>query len=591
MDEYDKKPVVYAGIIDSIGRRLYSGNVTWIREYIQNAIDSGATSIEIRLHERDFEIDDNGQGMDKDSVIKEAFSIGKSFKEKDQIGELGIGMYAGSGICDKIVVRTKKKGSNICVARLDMEKYRDNNNGPNQLEFNKMMDLIFDIDEDSNLDEDSSFTQIRFEDLNQEVINLIEKANLKQFLEDTINVPISDNFPHKKDIEKFLAGTSKEINITLDMNGKIYDVKKFDTAELELSNTFWHKDIKDKDQKLIAKMWAIYNKAGISLPDARILLKAKGITVGDQNTVERRFSAKYSRRFYGEIVLLDNRIEINSSRDWFISSPYLSVFVDTVKTLLNELWGIANFDSRYGVGITNLIKKEDALIVKADEDGANNNIGLAEEDKREAEKIDKNIIKKVKEAQKFRDSISNGEVDRSDPTNQIKIEIITRTLDAHALQKYLEIPLQKESDSIIKKSGKNPFPKIVRSFLQENVIDRNLALKIGNGDAKATSNNAFTFIEHKLKEMLGRKEEEHRDIGELLQEFKKKYKPLDIKGQNLEKYMQSFDGVVNGMFFILRNRAAHSFMDDMNNTRNIFEIIMISDFIVNWLDKWTIKDQ
>ena len=31
----DATPQVYAGIIDEIGRRQYSGNVTWLREYIQ----------------------------------------------------------------------------------------------------------------------------------------------------------------------------------------------------------------------------------------------------------------------------------------------------------------------------------------------------------------------------------------------------------------------------------------------------------------------------------------------------------------------------------------------------------------------------
>ncbi|EQB73132.1 MAG: hypothetical protein AMDU4_FER2C00098G0001 [Ferroplasma sp. Type II] len=34
----DTTPQVYAGSIDDIGRRQYSGNAEWLREYIQNAI-------------------------------------------------------------------------------------------------------------------------------------------------------------------------------------------------------------------------------------------------------------------------------------------------------------------------------------------------------------------------------------------------------------------------------------------------------------------------------------------------------------------------------------------------------------------------
>ncbi|MHB1679961.1 MAG: hypothetical protein ACYCTB_05560 [bacterium] len=32
---------VYLNIIDNLGPRLYSGKITWLREYIQNSIDSG----------------------------------------------------------------------------------------------------------------------------------------------------------------------------------------------------------------------------------------------------------------------------------------------------------------------------------------------------------------------------------------------------------------------------------------------------------------------------------------------------------------------------------------------------------------------
>ena len=123
MTEIDT-PSVYAGIIDDIGRRQYSGNITWLREYIQNAIDSGSPSIDIKLHGSDLEIIDYGKGMDREILVKEAFSIGRSFKDKDLIGELGIGMYAGSGICDTISVRTKMLGKKTYLATIDMIKYR-----------------------------------------------------------------------------------------------------------------------------------------------------------------------------------------------------------------------------------------------------------------------------------------------------------------------------------------------------------------------------------------------------------------------------------------------------------------------------------
>lgn len=62
--------------------------------------------------------------MDEVSLITQAFSIGKSFKEKEEIGELGIGMYAGSGICDTLAVRIKMVKKSTYIVTVDMKEYR-----------------------------------------------------------------------------------------------------------------------------------------------------------------------------------------------------------------------------------------------------------------------------------------------------------------------------------------------------------------------------------------------------------------------------------------------------------------------------------
>ncbi len=57
------KPVVYAGVIDEIERKQYSSCITWLREYIQNAIDGEAKTVRISLLGNDFAIVDDGNGM------------------------------------------------------------------------------------------------------------------------------------------------------------------------------------------------------------------------------------------------------------------------------------------------------------------------------------------------------------------------------------------------------------------------------------------------------------------------------------------------------------------------------------------------
>lgn len=583
-------PMVYAGIIDDLGRRLYSGNVTWLREYIQNAIDSGAPSIEIKLHGNDIEIVDYGKGMDRDSLITEAFSIGTSFKPESEIGELGIGMYAGSGICDNIVVRTKMAEKRVYVAIINMREYREIIAKAPKTTFQEMMGKIFKVEEDRENDPSNSFTQIRFEGVSRDTLTLIEQSNLKEFIEYTVNLPISETFIHKPSLTTFLESASKEITISLDINGVIVQVMKFESGSIAFADTFWAKNITDVDGKIIGKLWATYNKSGASLDDARILVKRKGLTVGDGSTVESQFHAKYSPRFYGEIILLDDRIEINTSRNWFVASGHLSSFVEKTRLLLNELYGIAEFDSKIGVGVINLSRTNARLEARAETNERKKNIGLAVEERDKIQRNEEKIVEKITLAKEFKAKADRGEINVEDPTNKLKLELVNRTLNDPKIKSYIKTVQINDTPNLVKKERRKPWPAIVITFLKENLIDSDLARRIGQGDIKDTTDRAFTFIEQKLKRLLDKEEQQSVDWSDLLSEFKRKYEPPDLKGISLAKYIESFNGIMNGVHIIFRNKSNHSFMDDMNNPRNLLEVILIADFIVLWLDQWKKKE-
>ena len=197
-----RTPPVYAGIIDDIGRKQYSGKLSWLREYVQNAIDSGSDTIFLSLKDADFEIIDKGSGMSRNILVTQAFGIGKSFKGPKDIGELGIGMYAGSGICDRIAVRTKMKDKPAIIATVNMKLYRELLKENPSMKFNEMMENILTIEEseeDFTTEYNSeSFTHIRFEDLSRDTVYLIEGENLENFIEKTVNLPLSDELATKK---------------------------------------------------------------------------------------------------------------------------------------------------------------------------------------------------------------------------------------------------------------------------------------------------------------------------------------------------------------------------------------------------------
>jgi hypothetical protein len=102
--------------IITIGERLYTESIEFIREIVNNAYDADATLVEITVSEDSIEIKDNGAGMDREG-LKQYFSIGSQLKlhttkspvyHRDRIGQFGIGKFASLSACERFEVLTKK---------------------------------------------------------------------------------------------------------------------------------------------------------------------------------------------------------------------------------------------------------------------------------------------------------------------------------------------------------------------------------------------------------------------------------------------------------------------------------------------------
>lgn len=581
-----ESPVAYIGIIDDSGRRLYSGNITWLREYIQNSIDAGAITITITLKDNDLEISDDGSGMNEKELIRQAFSIGRSFKGPKEIGELGVGIFAGSGTCDKIVVLTKKEGDIVLEATMDMAGFRNINKERPDTTFEEGMKKLLKIREPKdivNFPESKHFTKMRFEGLNRDTLKLLGFDELAVFIENTVDLPINENFPHKKELEEFLRGSSLNIKVFLTVGDETKELRKFSPSVVKFVDTFWAKDIMSGGN-VIGKIWAVYNKEGQSFYGNGIRVKRKGLTVGDPSYVESKFSAKYSERFYGEIIALEDSLEINTSRDWFISNAALNTFVKETRLLLNELYSVANFDSDVGIGIVNLIESNRRLEEQAEVAEKKGNIGTANDKRQKIEKNKEKIGSKLERAIDYRRRVQDGTIDVSDPTNKLKSELIERVLSNNDINEFLQE--QPQSTAQKGRPRKNPFPEIVRTFMQNKIIDNELAGVIGNGDIKDTTNRAFTYLEIKLKELVGKKANEDVKWNDLLALFMKQYNPPDYDGFDPREHKEAFAQVMKGLHSFLRNPSSHNFMNNLNNTRNLFQVILIVDFLVNWIGQW-----
>jgi hypothetical protein len=112
---------VDAAVVKHLSIGLYRNYALAIKELISNAYDAGATEVKIKLDlkKKRIIIRDNGRGMDYDDFDKEYLCIGLHkvpSRKPDELGRLrigtfGIGFLAPLPYCKRMVVITKKRGS------------------------------------------------------------------------------------------------------------------------------------------------------------------------------------------------------------------------------------------------------------------------------------------------------------------------------------------------------------------------------------------------------------------------------------------------------------------------------------------------
>ena len=116
---------VDAGHINKLGLELVGKQETAIIELIKNAYDADATHVTVDFINSEFEggtliIEDNGSGMDLETVKNAWMKISTDFKVQEKIspfynrvraGRKGIGRFAVQRLGTKLVLKTKVKNS------------------------------------------------------------------------------------------------------------------------------------------------------------------------------------------------------------------------------------------------------------------------------------------------------------------------------------------------------------------------------------------------------------------------------------------------------------------------------------------------
>ena len=100
----------------TIGEKLYTEKISFVRELVNNAYDADATEGYVEIAPATVMIRDNGSGMDE-AGLRQYFTIGSPLKKSVQesprfrrtrIGEFGIGKFAALAACARFALHTQR---------------------------------------------------------------------------------------------------------------------------------------------------------------------------------------------------------------------------------------------------------------------------------------------------------------------------------------------------------------------------------------------------------------------------------------------------------------------------------------------------
>ncbi len=319
-------------LLDILSRGLYSDARDAVREYVQNGIDAGASTIFVTVDGPSLTVRDDGAGMNK-AGLRSARRFGVSDKSpRHNVGYRGIGLYSAFGMCEKLSILTRVAGQSKQF-RLEMrfgemrrileEDRRAERRGDISLAPLIMKHTSF-LEEGYTGPEEDQFTMVSLEGLIQEYRAQLHEADfLNKYLLSSIPVALPD-MAYGSKVNRWMRDYAGLNPVRLVLRvGEEYEreVRPQVVPDAVSSRRRW---VVNEEKKRIAFMWHALTSKGERIPASSnasgFLLKVRGFTLGDRDLLKRLWPSTGGRALYqhfsGEVHVLDEAgVYPNAARD------------------------------------------------------------------------------------------------------------------------------------------------------------------------------------------------------------------------------------------------------------------------------------
>jgi len=355
-------------IISILTRGMYPDPCDALREYVQNGIDAGSKSIEIKIRGNSIVVEDDGIGMDKETM-KKAIRIGVSDKNPNiDVGFRGIGIYSSFHLCDNLNIYSRSNNNPPYLLSFNFKKMRDILERQQEDRFSGELRGDQLIDLQSLLEEYIEFNTLGPEKFPKkgtrvEMINLhpnfskelTKFENVAEYLRQVVPLHFDpEKFKWSKKIENKISEICKEHNADFKLvdlvlqigtgREKLYRPYNDDCFHGEPMEPHFE-EVKGQ-RNFFGVAWGCLNPVRRKISDRELrgfLIKKQGFAIGKRTNVSKYFvRTTYFDRYIGEIIVVHPELLPNAPRTDFEISPLRALFHEALTIVAGKYNEIAD---------------------------------------------------------------------------------------------------------------------------------------------------------------------------------------------------------------------------------------------------------
>ena len=348
-----------ADILNLITTGMYHTPLAIYREYIQNAADAiegsrqpdeGRVEISIDPGGRKVTIRDNGPGLTHAQAKRDLIPIARSRKRRGvDRGFRGIGRLSGLSFAEAVTFRTRSRATQtVTEIRWDGATLRASVVGGEDP--GRIIENCVTISKVDGAEWPDHFFEVEIEHVARHAANrILNRHAVRRYIGEVGPVPMSEEFPFKKDIEALFESHHQPLTLEVTINTEEEPVRRRHGAALKFSEERASAFVElepvrvpapdcDKDAAIgwiahTSYLGAIPKDLGVR----GIRLREGNIQIGDENALDTLFrEERFNRWCVGEVHIVDARLLPNGRRDYFEPGPHMRQIENHLESIIKS---------------------------------------------------------------------------------------------------------------------------------------------------------------------------------------------------------------------------------------------------------------